>query len=221
VGDSIGNTMLGLVDTLAVTLEDIERATRAVASAVRRALIVADLPFGTYQDSPAHAFASAVQLIQAGAHAVKLEGGARLAPHVELLTGAGIPVIGHIGFTPQSVHTLGGARVQGRDQASAETLADDAEALAQAGASAIVVELVPAGIATGLTRRLAIPTIGIGAGNGCDGQVLVWTDMAGLTTAPPRFVQTFGRIGRDLAAAADAYARAVRDGAYPDPEHSY
>ncbi|MDR1426857.1 MAG: 3-methyl-2-oxobutanoate hydroxymethyltransferase, partial [Bifidobacteriaceae bacterium] len=221
VGDSIGNTMLGLPSTLAVTLEDMERATRAVATAVHRALIVADLPFGTYEASPAQAFASAARLMKAGAHAVKFEGGARVAPQVRLIAQSGVPVFGHLGFTPQSVHAMGGARIQGKDQADVDRLTADAERLVEAGVSAIVVELVPAGVAAALTAHLSVPIIGIGAGPDCDGQVLVWTDMAGLTAAPPRFVRTFGRAREELSAAATAYARAVRAGAYPDQDHSY
>jgi 3-methyl-2-oxobutanoate hydroxymethyltransferase len=221
VGDSIGNTMLGLPGPIGVTLEDIERATRSVASAVRRALIVADLPFGTYEDSPAHAFASATRLIQAGAHAVKLEGGRRMADQVRGITQAGVPVIGHIGFTPQSEHALGGPRIQGRGEEEVAALLDDALAVQDAGASAVVIELVPTAIASLVTHTLNIATIGIGAGPECDAQVLVWTDMAGMTQNPPRFVHAFGTLRRDLAAAAGAYAEAVRSGAYPDLRHSF
>jgi 3-methyl-2-oxobutanoate hydroxymethyltransferase len=221
VGDSIGNAMLGLDGTLGVTLADIERATRAVATAVRRALIVADLPFGTYEASPVQAFEAAVPLIKAGAHAVKLEGGRAVVPQVELLAGAGIPVIGHLGFTPQSVHALGGARIQGRDSDAVARLTDDAAALEAAGASAIVLELMPADAAAQVTAALTMPTIGIGAGPHCDGQVLVWTDMAGLTPSPPRFAREFGHLRQELADAAGAYAEAVRSGAYPDRDHSY
>jgi 3-methyl-2-oxobutanoate hydroxymethyltransferase len=221
VGDSIGNTMLGLDSTLGVTLEDMERATRAVAGAVHRALVVADLPFGTYEDSPARAFASAVQLMKAGAHAVKFEGGARVAAQVKLIAQAGVPVIGHLGFTPQSEHAMGGPRIQGREPSAPATLLADALALQEAGAAAIVIELVPADVGAHLTRNLQIPTIGIGAGPDCDAQVLVWTDMAGLTAAPPRFVRTFGDLRRNLTDAASAYAQAVRSGTYPDSEHSY
>jgi 3-methyl-2-oxobutanoate hydroxymethyltransferase len=221
VGDSMGTTVLGMPSTLTVTLDDAERATKAVATSVRRALIVADLPFGTYDDSPEHAFTSAVRLMRAGAHAVKFEGGRRVASQVRLIASAGIPVIGHMGFTPQSEHGLGGPRIQGRDPASLDSLTADALALEEAGASAIVLELMPADAAATLTQTLQIPTIGIGAGPHCDAQVLVWTDMAGLTRRPPRFVKAFGQARRDLQAAAGAYAEAVRRGAYPDPEHSY
>jgi 3-methyl-2-oxobutanoate hydroxymethyltransferase len=221
VGDSIGNTMLGLGSTLGVTLDDIERATRAVTGAVHRALVVADLPFGTYEDSPAHAFASAARLMKAGAHAVKFEGGARVAGQVKLIAGAGVPVIGHLGFTPQSEHAMGGPRIQGRESGAAEALLADALALQDAGAAALVIELVPADVGAHLTRNLRIPTIGIGAGPHCDAQVLVWTDMAGLTPSPPRVVRTFGDLRRNLTDAASAYAQAVRSGTYPDSEHSY
>jgi 3-methyl-2-oxobutanoate hydroxymethyltransferase len=221
VGDSIGNTMLGHTTTLPVTLADIERATGAVARGAKRALVVADLPFGSYEDSPASAFASAVRLVKAGAAAVKLEGGRRMAAQVRLLTASGIPVFGHLGFTPQSEHALGGPRVQGRDDDGVAALAEDAAALQEAGASAIVLELMPATVAAEITAALSVPTIGIGAGAGCDGQVLVWTDMAGVSAWAPSFARRFGDLRAALAAAAGDYARAVRAGQYPDPEHSF
>ncbi|MDR3360027.1 MAG: 3-methyl-2-oxobutanoate hydroxymethyltransferase [Bifidobacteriaceae bacterium] len=221
VGDSMGNVVLGYDTTLPVTLDDAVRATRAVAAGTSRALIVADLPFGTYEASPEQSFASAAQVMRAGAQAVKFEGGARVAPQIELLAGAGVPVMAHLGFTPQSVNTLGGNRVQGRDQASAEALAADALAVQEAGAFAVVLELIPADLAASVTASLDIPTIGIGAGPGTDGQVLVWTDMAGLGDWSPSFARRFGEVGTALRVAADAYADAVRTGAYPDADHSF
>ena len=180
VGDSIGNVMLGHDSTLPVELEEMVVATRSVARATKRALVVADLPFGTYEAGPEQALASAVRLMKAGANAVKLEGGRPRTASVRALTQAGIPVVGHLGFTPQSVNMLGGFRVQGRGQAAEDLLAD-ARALAEAGAIALVLEMVPEPLAARVTDSLEIPTIGIGAGARCDGQVLVWTDMAGMT----------------------------------------
>jgi 3-methyl-2-oxobutanoate hydroxymethyltransferase len=221
VGDSLGNVMLGWESTLPVTLDDMERASQAVVRGARRALIVADLPFGTYEDSPSRAFETAVRLMKAGAHAVKFEGGRRVSEQVRLLSSSGIPVFGHLGFTPQSIHALGGPRVQGRDEDAVADLMADAQALEDAGASAIVLELMPSQAAEHVTETLTIPTIGIGAGAACDGQVLVWTDMAGVTEAPPRFVRRFGEVGAALRDAATSYIEAVRNGSYPDEEHSF
>lgn len=222
VGDSIGTTMLGHASTIPVTVEEMLPAVRAVARAVRRALVVADLPFGSYEGSPQQCLATAVRMLkEGGAHAVKLEGGARVAEHVRLCTGAGIPVVGHLGFTPQSENVLGGPRVQGRGHAAAERLVSDAVALAEAGACAVVLEMVPAPVAERVTEVLEVPTIGIGAGAGCDGQVLVWTDMAGMTDWAPRFVQRFGEVGAALRDAAQDYAAAVRGNTFPGPEHSF
>ena len=183
VGDSIGNVMLGHDSTLPVELDEMVVATRSVARATKRALVVADLPFGTYEAGPEQALASAVRLMKAGANAVKLEGGAPRAASVRALAQAGIPVVGHLGFTPQSVNMLGGFRVQGRGE-TADVLMADAQALAEAGAVALVLEMVPEPLAALVTESLTIPTIGIGAGAHCDGQVLVWTDMAGMTENP-------------------------------------
>ena len=218
VGDSLGNVILGHRSTLPVTLEDMERATAAVARSTSRAMIVADLPFGTYEDSPEHAFASAARLMKAGAHAVKLEGGENRAPIIEALVTAGIPVCAHLGYTPQSENTLGGPRMQGRG-AGADALRRDAEAIEKAGAFAVVFEMVPAGIATELTRSLAIPTIGIGAGPNTDGQVLVWSDMAGYSDWTPSFVRKFGQLGAALREAASDYVEAVRERSFPGPEN--
>ena len=213
VGDSLGNVILGHRSTLPVTLEDMERATAAVARSTSRVMIVADLPFGSYEDSPEHAFASATRLMKAGAHAVKLEGGESRAHIIEALVTAGIPVCAHLGYTPQSENTLGGPRMQGRGP-SADALRHDAEAIEKAGAFAVVFEMVPAGIATELTASLAIPTIGIGAGPNTDGQVLVWSDMAGYSDWTPSFVRQFGQLGQALHEAASDYVEA-----FPGPDN--
>ena len=222
VGDSIGNTMLGLHGTIPVTLDEMIPAARAVTGAAHRAMVVADLPFGSYEASPQHAFASAARMLkEGGVHAVKLEGGERIAEHVRLLSQSGIPVVGHLGFTPQSENSLGGARVQGRGDEAAERLVQDAVALQEAGAVAVVLEMVPAPVAARATEVLHIPTIGIGAGPSCDGQVLVWTDMAGMTAWAPRFAKKFGDVGGALYTASRAYAQEVRERAFPGPEHTF
>ena len=221
VGDSIGNVMLGHDTTLPVELDEMVVATRSVARATTRALVVADLPFGTYEAGPAQALVSAVRLMKAGANAVKLEGGRPRAHTVRALGEAGIPVVGHLGFTPQSVNRLGGFRVQGRGEQAAEALVADAVALAEAGAVAIVLEMVPEPVAARVTATVPVPTIGIGAGARCDGQVLVWTDMAGMTQWAPRFARRFGQVGQALRQAAQAYGEAVREGSFPTSEHSF
>jgi 3-methyl-2-oxobutanoate hydroxymethyltransferase len=222
VGDSAGNNVLGYDTTVPVTLDELLPLTRAVVRSSKRAMVIGDLPFGSYQASPQQALASALRLAkEGGAHAVKLEGGRRVAAQVELLTSAGMAVMGHIGLTPQSVHGIGGYRVQGRGDAGDELLAD-ALALQQAGAFAVVLELVPAELATRVSKELLIPTVGIGAGSGCDAQVLVWTDMAGMNAGPgPRFVKQYANLRAILTDAASAYADDVRKGQYPGPEHSY
>lgn len=222
VGDSIGDNMLGHPNTLPVTVDELIPAVRAVARVARRAMVVADLPFGSYEASPEQALATSVRMLkEAGAHAVKMEGGERLSAHVRLLTGAGIPVVGHLGFTPQSENILGGKRVQGRGEEAAERLLADASALQEAGAVAVVLEMVPAPLSREVTQALTIPTIGIGAGADCDGQVLVWLDMAGMGPWSPRFAKRFGQVGEALRAAADEYVGEVRSGTFPGPEHSY
>ena len=221
VGDSAGNNVLGYADTVPVTLDEMVPLVRAVARSTSRALVVGDLPFGSYQGSPEQALASAVRFLQVGAQAVKLEGGRRVLPQVELLVESGIPVMGHLGLTPQSVNTLGGYRVQGRGEAG-DRLVEDALALQAAGAFTVVLEVVPAELAERVTRGLAVPTIGIGAGAGCDAQVLVWTDMAGLTPGPgPKFVKRYADLRGVLRDAVSAYADDVREGRYPGPEHGY
>lgn len=221
VGDSVGTTVLGHESTTSTTHQDMLTFTGAVARSVTRSLVVADLAFGTYQTGPEDAIRHGVELVRAGAQAVKLEGGHAILPQVRALVDAGIPVMGHLGFTPQSVHALGGHRVQGRDHAAADRLADDALALQEAGAFAIVLELLPASVAERITEVLHIPTIGIGAGPACDGQVLVWQDMAGLSGFQGTFVRRFAELGDDLRRAASAYREAVEGRRYPAAEHSF
>lgn len=222
VGDSAGNNVYGHETTVPVTLDEMIPLTRAVARAAASALVVADLPFGTYQASPEQGYLSAARLMKEGlAHAVKLEGGAEMGPTIERMTKGGIPVMAHIGFTPQSEHTLGGYRVQGRGEAAAKLL-EDARAVQEAGAFAVVMEMVPAPSAAEVTRELRIPTIGIGAGPDCDAQVLVWQDMAGLRTGKaPRFVKRYADLATVLGDAARAYAADVADGSFPAAEHSF
>jgi 3-methyl-2-oxobutanoate hydroxymethyltransferase len=222
VGDSMGDNMLGHPSTIPVTVDEMIPAVRAVARTARRALVVADLPFGSYEASPEHALATSVRMLkEAGAHAVKFEGGERVAEHVRVLSNAGIPVVGHLGFTPQSENILGGKRVQGRGEEAAERLVRDAVALERAGAVAVVLEMVPEPVSATVTAALEVPTIGIGAGAACDGQVLVWLDMAGMGPWSPRFAKRFGQVGEALRAAADGYVSEVRAGSFPAPEHSY
>ncbi|MCF6744861.1 3-methyl-2-oxobutanoate hydroxymethyltransferase [Blastococcus sp. KM273128] len=222
VGDSSGNVVLGHTSTVPVTVDDILLMTKAVTRSTKRALIVADLPFGSYESGPQQAFDTAVRMMkEGGAQAVKLEGGQRVAPQIRLLHDAGIPVMAHIGFTPQSEHALGGFRVQGRG-AGAEQLLADAHAVQEAGAFAVVLEMVPATAAAQVTQELTIPTIGIGAGVDCDAQVLVWPDMAGLNGGRvPKFVKKYADLRGELLRAAREYADDVRGGTFPGPEHSF
>jgi len=221
VGDSAGNVVFGYDTTLPVTVADLLPLTAAVVRGTRRALIVADLPFGSYQLSPATALASATRFLkEAGAHAVKLEGGVRVAHQVEELVGAGIPVMAHLGLTPQSVNVFGGYRVQGRGEAG-DRLLHDAKALEAAGAFSVVLECVPAELATRITHAVGIPTIGIGAGPGCDAQVLVWQDMAGLSPRTARFVKRYAKLGQVLGDAARSFAEDVVAGSFPAEEHVY
>jgi len=222
VGDSVGDNMLGMSTTIPVTVDQMVHHARAVTGAVRRALFVVDMRFGSYEASPAAAHATAVRLMkEGGAQAVKLEGGRRVRDHVQLLVDSGIPVMGHVGFTPQSEMVLGGKRVQGRGDEAAERLSEDALALQEAGAFAVVLEMVPAPLAARVTEVLEIPTIGIGAGPDCDGQVLVWTDVVGLGDWSPRFAQRYAEIGSIMATAARAYNDDVRGGLFPREEHSF
>jgi len=222
VGDSAGNNVFGYETTVPVTVDELIPLVRAVATAARRALVVADMPFGSYGATIEQGFASAVRFMKEGlAHAVKLEGGLPMVPLVKTLTDAGIPVMAHVGFTPQSEHQLGGYRVQGRGDA-ADVLVDEARALQDAGAFSVVLEMVPAPVAARVTEVLSIPTIGIGAGNGTDAQVLVWSDFAGLRGGkPPRFVKKYADLRGTLLEAARSYAADVASGAFPDAEHSF
>jgi 3-methyl-2-oxobutanoate hydroxymethyltransferase len=222
VGDSAGNVVLGHTSTVPVTVEDMLVMVKAVTRSTKRSLIVADLPFGSYEASPQQAFATAVRMMkEGGAQAVKLEGGVRVAPQTRMLTENGVPVMAHVGFTPQSEHALGGFRVQGRG-AGAEQLLADAHAAQEAGAFAVVLEMVPAPLAAQVTKELTIPTIGIGAGADCDAQVLVWPDMAGLTGGRvPRFVKKYADLRGELLRAAREYADEVRGGVFPGLEHSF
>src|SRR5690242_12460224 len=224
VGDSAAMVVYGHDTTIPVTVDDLIPLTAAVVRGTRRALVVADLPFGSYQASPGAALAAATRFLkETGAHAVKLEGGVRVAPQVETLVAAGIPVMAHIGLTPQSVNAFGGYRVQGRGDEGAHRLIQDAKALQHAGAFAVVLEVVPSEVAAEVTRALHIPTIGIGAGPSCDAQVLVWQDMAGLRGdgKPAKFVKEYADVAGVLRAAASTFAAEVRGGAYPSPEHEY
>ncbi|GAB3496936.1 3-methyl-2-oxobutanoate hydroxymethyltransferase [Flexivirga lutea] len=222
VGDSAGNNVFGFETTVPVTVDHLLPLVRAVSTATSHAMVVADLPFGSYQASPQQALETAARFMKEGlAHAVKLEGGKPMVPEVELLVRAGIPVMGHIGFTPQSEHVLGGYRVQGRGE-GAERLLEDALALQDAGCFAIVLEMVPAPAARKVTEALAIPTIGIGAGPDCDAQVLVWQDMAGLRGGKaPRFVKKYADLRGELGRAAQDYAREVASGVFPSAEQSF
>jgi 3-methyl-2-oxobutanoate hydroxymethyltransferase len=223
VGDSVGTTVFGEPDTLTVTMDDMVRHAGIVARATTRPLVVADLPFLSYQVSVDDALRNAGRLMQeARVQAVKLEGGRRAVPVVERLVESGIPVMGHLGFTPQSVHQLGGYRVQGRGETARQALREDALALQAAGVFAIVFEMVPGPLATALTAELTVPTIGIGAGPGTTGQVLVFHDVVGLTMGrQPRFAPRFGEAAAEMRRAVEKYAEAVRTGAFPAAEHTF
>jgi 3-methyl-2-oxobutanoate hydroxymethyltransferase len=222
VGDSAANTVYGYPDTVSITVDELLPLARAVVRGTSRALVVGDLPFGSYQAGPDQALATSVRFLkESGVQAVKLEGGASVASSIETLVRAGIPVMAHIGFTPQSVNTLGGYRVQGRGDAADAVLAD-AVAVAQAGAFAVVLEMVPSQTAARITATVPIPTIGIGAGPQCDAQVLVWQDMAGLRSGRlPKFVKTYADVRGVLREAASTFGREVVEGSYPGPEHEY
>lgn len=222
VGDSAANNVYGHATTLPVTVDELIPLARAVAKATSRVLVVADLPFGSYEISDEQAVATAVRFMkEAEVHAVKLEGGAHVASRIRAITSAGIPVMAHIGFTPQSEHNLGGYRVQGRGDA-AETLLADARAVASAGAFSVVMEMVPAPLAAQVTAALEIPTVGIGAGADCDAQVLVWQDMAGLRPGrSPRFVKRYADLRTVLGDAVRTYVAEVGAGEFPEPERSF
>lgn len=223
VGDSLGNVMLGYEDTLSVTVEDMIHHGAAVARGVKNALVVIDMPFLSYQTSVYDAVKNAGRLVKEGhAGAVKLEGGKELAPQIRAITAASIPVMGHLGLTPQSIHTLGGYRVQGKTEAAAQKLLEDALAVQEAGAFALTLECVPAKLAQLITSKLSIPTIGIGAGAGCDGQVLVYQDMLGMfDDYTPKFVKRFAEVGEVMKNAFAEYNRQVKEGSYPDEAHSF
>lgn len=224
VGDSLGNVVLGYHTTVPVTLEDMIYHTRAVVRGAPGTMIVADMPFATYRLGPEATLRNAARLMQeGGAHAVKLEGGAELADEIRLLTQAGIPVLGHIGLTPQSVHQIGGYRVQGKSSAEAEKMLQDAKALEQAGAFGVVLELVTEELAAAVTRSLGIPTIGIGAGRGCDGQVLVFHDLLryGSGIRDKRFVKSYANIGDTIRTAISDYVNDVKTKAFPEEKHGF
>ncbi|WP_125777408.1 3-methyl-2-oxobutanoate hydroxymethyltransferase [Antribacter gilvus] len=222
VGDSIGNVMHGHSSTIPVTVDDMIPPARAVARAAKRALVVVDLPFGSYEAGAQQALETGVRIFkETGAAAVKLEGGRRSVAQIRALTDAGIPVVGHLGYTPQSENLLGGPRVQGRGDEAVEALSADAKAVEEAGAIAVVLEMVPVDAAARITEILRIPTIGIGAGPACDGQVLVWTDMAGMTDWSPRFAKRYAELGAVLQRAAADYVEEVKEGSFPDEAHSF
>lgn len=224
VGDSAANVVYGYDTTVPVTIDELLPLVRGVVRGTTRAMVVADLPFGSYQASPQQALESAARFMkEGGAQAVKLEGGVRVTPQVEALVSAGVPVMAHIGLTPQSVNAFGGYRVQGRGDEAAHRLLQDAKAMQHAGAFAVVLEVVPSDVAAQITKALLVPTIGIGAGPSCDAQVLVWQDMAGLRgeRKPAKFVKEFASVGTVLHDAASQYAAEVRGGTYPAPEHEY
>ncbi|AJT67521.1 3-methyl-2-oxobutanoate hydroxymethyltransferase [Streptomyces chattanoogensis] len=223
VGDSMGNCHLGYESTVPVTMDEITLLSAAVVRGTKRALVVGDLPFGSYQEGPVQALRNATRLVkEAGVGAVKLEGGERSAHQVELLVSAGIPVMAHVGLTPQSVNAFGGYPVQGRGEEAAQQLLRDAKAVQSAGAFAVVLEAVPAELAAEVTRSLHIPTVGIGAGLDCDAQVLVWTDMAGMTAGRmPKFVKKYLEMRELLGGAAKAFAEDVVGGTFPAEEHTF
>ena len=223
VGDSLGNVMLGYEDTISVTMEDMIHHGAAVARGAKEALVVVDMPFMSYQTSVYDAVVNAGRLMkEARAQAVKLEGGIEVCPQIKAITEAGIPVMAHIGLTPQSINAFGGFKVQGKSEAQAKKFLEDALAVQEAGAFAVTIECVPEKLATLVTKKLAIPTIGIGAGSGCDGQVLVYADMLGMfSDFTPKFVKRFANTGEVVTAAFKAYIDEVKAAAYPTEEHTY
>jgi 3-methyl-2-oxobutanoate hydroxymethyltransferase len=222
VGDSAGNTVFGYDTTIPVTVDQLIPLTAAVVRGASRALVIADMPFGSYENGPDEALRTALRFMkETGAQAVKLEGGVRSAPQITRIVNAGIPVMGHIGFTPQSEHGLGGHIIQGRGEGAQQLLAD-AHAVEEAGAFAVVMEMVPSEIAGQVTEELSIPTISVGAGPNCDGQLLVWSDWAGFTRGRiPKFVKQYANIAETLLGAAVAFREEVESGVYPGPEHEY
>lgn len=223
IGDSLGMTMLGYDDTLPVTMEDMIHHTRAVSRGLKNTFLIADMPFLSYQTSIYDAVMNAGRLMKEGhAQAVKLEGGAKVCEQIEAITKADIPVVAHLGLTPQSVNAFGGFKVQGKNKAQAKQILEDALAVEKAGAFMVVLECIPEKLATLITKRLTIPTIGIGAGAGCDGQVLVYQDMLGMFEGiKPKFVKQFAQIGKEMKDAFSAYDKAVKGGSYPAKDHSF
>ncbi|MCM1084091.1 MAG: 3-methyl-2-oxobutanoate hydroxymethyltransferase [Clostridium sp.] len=223
VGDSLGNVILGYEDTLSVTVEDMIHHGAAVSRGTSEALVIIDMPFMSYQTSVYDAVVNAGRLMKEGrAGAVKLEGGQEVCPQIKAITGAGIPVMAHLGLTPQSINAFGGFKVQGKTEAAAKKLVENALAVQEAGAFAVTLECVPDKLARLVTKKLAIPTIGIGAGNGCDGQVLVYADMLGMfSDFTPKFVRRFAETGQVMTDAFKAYIAAVKDGSYPEEKHTY
>ncbi len=222
VGDSAGNTVFGYDTTIPVTVDELIPLTAAVVRGAKRALVVADMPFGSYENGPDEALATAIRFMkETGAHAVKLEGGVRSAKQIKRIVRAGIPVMAHVGFTPQSEHGLGGHIIQGRGD-DADGLLDDARAVEEAGAFAVVLEMVPSAIAGQVTDELSIPTISVGAGPHCDGQLLVWSDWAGMSRSRiPRFVKQYAQVGETLLEAARSFRHDVDNAVYPATEHEY
>ncbi len=223
VGDSLGNVILGYEDTISVTMEDMIHHGAAVSRGVKNALLIVDMPFMSYQVSVTDALINAGRLMKEGrAAAVKLEGGKEVCPQIAAITAAGIPVCAHIGLTPQSINAFGGFKVQGKTESAAKKLLEDAKAVEAAGAFAVVLECVPARLAEMVTKEVSIPTIGIGAGNVCDGQVLVYQDMLGLfSDFTPKFVRRFAEVGQTMREAFAAYDAAVKDGSFPEKKHEY
>jgi len=223
IGDSLGNVVQGQPSTLGVTMEDMITFSKAVVAGTERALVVADLPFGSYEASVEQAVNSGIRLVkESGISAIKIEGGVEYAPHIQALTAAGVAVIAHTGFTPQSEHVLGGFRVQGREDDAAQQMVEEAQVLQDAGAVMLLMEMVPAEVAAAVDEALTIPTIGIGAGNGTTGQVLVWQDAFGLNRGRvPSFVKSFAEVGNALSDAAKQYREEVLKSEFPDDEHSF
>ncbi|MCP4036922.1 MAG: 3-methyl-2-oxobutanoate hydroxymethyltransferase [bacterium] len=222
VGDSLGNVVQGVDTTLPVTLDEVVYHTRMVARGAPRSLVIGDMPFGSYQISSEDGVRNAIRLVkEGGAAAVKLEGGTKVASTIERIVNAEIPVMGHVGLTPQAVHRMGGFRVQGRGEAGRLQVLDDARAVQEAGAFAVVLEGIPAELAKEVTAELMIPTIGIGAGVHCDGQVLVMHDLLGLNDWSPSFAKQYANIGAEVSKAARAYADEVKHRKFPDEQHSY
>ena len=223
VGDSVGDVLLGYDSTIPVTMEDMVHHIRAVVRGVKRAMVIGDMPFLSYQISPSESIRNAGRFLQeGGAHAVKLEGGREVADTIRAIVSAGIPVMGHLGLTPQSIHQIGGYKVQGKDENAAKKLIENAKIIQEAGVFSIVLECIPASLAKMLTEMLNVPTIGIGAGLHCDGQVLVTHDMLGMYGEKgPKFVKRYATLYKDISLALEAYRNDIRNGKFPGPEHCF